>query len=183
MYMVKKHTLYLDMDGVVADWVGRVTEILGRRLTDPTVRYSESEWSRIRNHERIYSELQPISGSEDLVNIARRYRDELGWELLFLTAIPHLNDIPWVFWDKVVWVQRYFPDIAVHFGPHSADKWQHCREGDILVDDRSDNCAQWVRAGGIAVQVWDNDIDRACVLLQQDFDRRLSMVRIRELSR
>jgi 5'(3')-deoxyribonucleotidase len=67
---------------------------------------------------------------------------------MFLTAVPKGNDVPWAFYDKVVWVQNYFPDIPVMFGPFSKDKWQHCKPGDILIDDRKSNIAEWQAAGG-----------------------------------
>jgi hypothetical protein len=37
------------------------------------------------------------------------------------------------------------------FGPYSKDKHQHCRPGDILIDDRSSNIEEWQAAGGIAI--------------------------------
>ena len=58
-----------------------------------------------------------------------------------------------VFHDKFLWIQDYYPDIRVHFGPYSEDKQLHAKPGDILVDDRTSNCLQWRSAGGLAVQV------------------------------
>ena len=51
-------------------------------------------------------------------------------------------------WDKVCWAQEHFPGIPVFLGPYSQDKWQHCRPGDILIDDRTSNCTEWENAGG-----------------------------------
>jgi hypothetical protein len=61
--------------------------------------------------------------------------------------------VHWAFWDKILWAQERYPDIPVHFGPYSEDKQKHCVPGDILVDDRPDNCQSWRDAGGIAVRV------------------------------
>lgn len=145
------NTIYLDMDGVVADFQGAVNDIVGARQIQPHEHYSDEDWQQIRSHQRLFGSLRPLEGADQLVDQARMFRSQLGWNLLFLTAIPHTNDMPWVFWDKMQWVQRYWPDIAVHFGPHSHDKHLHCRPGDVLVDDRGDNCGQWRRAGGRAI--------------------------------
>jgi hypothetical protein len=64
------------------------------------------------------------------------------------------------------WVEEYFPDIPVHFGPYSEDKRDHCWPGDILVDDRSTNIAQWINAGGVGIQVKDRDVAAAIAQLR-----------------
>jgi PAS domain-containing protein len=155
-------TFYLDMDGVVADWDTAAEQFLGVPFRSKP-RYGEyrvtsQEWDRLRAQHRFYRDLPLMAQCEQLVNLARNYRDQLGWQLLFLTAVPHNNDQPWAFSDKVLWAQERFPDIAVHFGPHSTDKWRHCEPGDILVDDRGDNCAAWRAAGGTAFKVDDRDL-------------------------
>ena len=164
--------LYLDMDGVVADWRSNARRVLGSDSTDPRQRYSSEDWDRLRGLGRIFRDLPLMAGAEELVSVARWFRDDLGWELLFLTAIPHNNDVPWVFHDKIAWAHRYFPDIPVHFGPYSEDKWRHCSPGDILVDDRLDNCQQWRAAGGVAVKV-DLTLAGAVELLRTTYDLKL----------
>jgi 5'(3')-deoxyribonucleotidase len=164
----------LDMDGVVADWVTNAAAVIGYRLADPTSLYSDEEWNILRSDQHLFRDLPLMLRCEELVSLARQYRDILGWELTFLTAIPHNNDVPWAFHDKMMWAQEHFPDIPVHFGPHSYDKQHHCKSsGDILVDDRVDNCEQWVAAGGIAFKV-DLTLDSAIAELAADLNRRLS---------
>ena len=81
------------------------------------------------------------------------------------------NDMPWAQYDKVLWVQDHFPDIAVHFGPYSHDKQHHCRPGDILVDDRLTNCIEWRAVGGTAYHVANRDVIVAARALEQNFQR------------
>ena len=149
-------TIYLDMDGVVADWVSEVEKVIGYRLTDPSVKYPDVDWQKIRGHIRVFRDMPKMPQADEMVELARRFRDELGYQLLFLTAIPHYNDVHWAFWDKITWAQNRYPDIPVHFGPYSEDKQKHCIPGDILVDDRLDNCTQWQAAGGVAVRVTED---------------------------
>jgi hypothetical protein len=118
-----------------------------------------------------------MQGADQLVTIARKYRDTLGWELIFLTAIPHGNDMPWSFWDKFTWAQQHYPDIPVWFGPYSQDKHLRVRTpGDILVDDRLDNCSAWTGAGGLAFKVAQRSdaLVDVCDRLLEDYGRRLT---------
>jgi 5'(3')-deoxyribonucleotidase len=117
-----------------------------------------------------------MQDADRLVDIARQYRDNLGWELVFLTAIPHNNDMPWTFWDKVEWTRQYYPDIPVWFGPYSEDKHLRVRvAGDILVDDRLDNCTAWTGAGGLAFKVAQraDAVGEVCDKLLIDYSGRL----------
>ena len=179
----RQRTLYLDMDGVVADWRSNAISVIGYDCFDPSQRYSNVDWARLRADQHIFRNLSLMPRSEELVSLARQYRDVLGWELLFLTAIPHNNDVPWTFHDKMLWAHEQFPDIPVHFGPYSEDKHRHCQAGDILVDDRYDNCEQWSKAGGIAIKV-GLTLDTAIVELTQDLEyrsRELAGMQAREL--
>ena len=169
-----KRTLYLDMDGVVADWRANAVRVIGYDCFDPAQRYKDEDWALLRSDPHIFLNLPLMPRSDELVALARQYRDVLGWELLFLTAIPHNNDVPWTFHDKQVWASRHFPDIPVHFGPYSEDKQEHCGPNDILVDDRSDNCLQWRAAGGVAIRV-GRTLDTAIAELAELYAQELAV--------
>jgi hypothetical protein len=81
-----------------------------------------------------------------------------------------------------MWAQEHFPDIAVHFGPHSYEKQRHCKAGDILVDDRPDNCSQWRDAGGIAFKVNANDLGTVLDLIAQDLQHRVDLKNQRDIA-
>jgi 5'(3')-deoxyribonucleotidase len=143
-------TIYLDMDGVVADFDRAVQAILGGD-TRVDQRYPESEWAKLRGHQRIYQDLPLCVDANFLVNGVRALAKEQGLRVLFLTAVPKDNDFPWAFVDKIAWAQRYFPDIPVWFGPYSEDKQIRSRPDDVLIDDRVSNITQWRDQGGYAI--------------------------------
>jgi len=153
------------MDGVVADWDTAAEEYLGMKKKSEDGRWGEQQWHRIRTHERFFSQLPLMPRATELVDLAREFRSQ-GWRLLFLTAVPRNNDHPWSFYDKMLWTQKYFPDIPVHFGPYSEDKKDHCKKGDILVDDRSSNIEEWRHRGGIGIKVDDRDLAMAIETLR-----------------
>jgi 5'(3')-deoxyribonucleotidase len=159
-------TLYIDMDGVVADFNEFARQVLRPEKYNPTVaKWDKQEWSTLKDYPHLYRNLPKTAMADQLISLARQFRDQKGWDLYFLTAVPQKDDVPDAFYDKVCWVQDYYPDIAVRFGPHSYEKQKHCKPGDILVDDRISNCAEWTAAGGIAVRV-TRDYDSVLAQLQ-----------------
>lgn len=142
--------IYLDMDDVVADWMGYARAYLRMEWQQGEM-VPEKEWRRLKDDQRMYRHLPLKSGAIELVEWCKKYVEknpDVG--LYFLTAVPHNNDVPWAFYDKVLWAQDHFPDIPVFFGPYSHDKWIRCTPGDILIDDRRSNNEEWNRQGGRA---------------------------------
>ena len=142
-------TLYLDMDGVIADFDEYAARTLG--LPPSSGVYPDEAWYQLASNSRLYRDLIKTLYADQLVDECKDLANTKGYDLKFLTAVPKGNDVPWAFYDKVVWAQLYFPDIPVMFGPYSVDKWKHCQPGDILIDDRPSNIEQWRVAGGIAI--------------------------------
>lgn len=171
-------TFYLDMDGVCADFDTAAEQFLGiDPVRDPIrghYKLTESQWDILKTQSSFYRDLPLMDLSQSLVNLARCYRDQLGWNLLFLTAVPKDLDMPWAFWDKCLWAQTHWPDIPVMFGPLSRDKWRHCSQGDILVDDRPDNCLSWRAQGGLAFQVQGRSLDSVLSAIREDLSLRVS---------
>ena len=145
--------IYLDMDDVVADWMGYARRILNHPLPVGGVRLPANEWGRLKDNQRMYRDLEVREGANELVDWCREYVSNNGGGLYFLTAIPRNNDMPYAVQDKVHWANKYFPDIPVFIGPRSHEKVIRCTGYDsILIDDRLDNCSQWIDAGGRAFQ-------------------------------
>jgi 5'(3')-deoxyribonucleotidase len=154
-------TIYLDMDGVVADF----DEYAARTLGIPPSQgiYPNEVWYKLATNSRLYRDLVKTPYADKLVFQCSVIAKQQGYELKFLTAIPKGNDVPWAFYDKVIWAQKYFPGIPVMFGPFSKDKYIHCQPGDILIDDRTSNIEEWRVAGGLGI-------------LHRDFDDTLAQL-------
>lgn len=142
-------TLYLDIDGVVADFDEYAFRTLGVPPSGGI--YSNDIWQKLAENPRIYRDLKKTPEADLLVAECKKICQEYDYDLKFLTAVPKGNDVPWAFYDKMSWVLFHFPDIPVMFGPFSKDKHQHCRKGDILIDDRSSNVEEWTAAGGFGI--------------------------------
>lgn len=143
-------TLYLDMDGVVADFDEYAMRTLGVPPSGGI--YTDDIWKQLAANPRIYRELKKTPYADALVEYSRQFcKSNYQWELKFLTAVPKGNDVPWAFYDKMTWALFFFPDIPVMFGPFSKDKHRHCQPGDILIDDRRSNIEEWQAAGGMGI--------------------------------
>jgi 5'(3')-deoxyribonucleotidase len=147
------------MDGVVADFNEYAFRVHG---FGSEVEYPDNLWNQIARNPRLYRDLKKTPYADDLVNFCRTFAKDRNMELYFLTAVPKSNKLHWAFYDKVMWGQTYFPDVPVHFGPFSKDKQFHCKQGDILIDDRIQNIDEWNRVGGIGIlhDLYENTIFR-----------------------
>jgi len=143
-------TIYIDMDGVVADFNGFIGNVLGRsvRWTDRSI--TPEEWEVVASIDNVYYQLPLLKDATTLVGYCSQFKDEYRVE--FLTALPSKKLMPEVSDDKRKWVDKYFPGYKVNFGPYSTDKWKWCKPGDILIDDRSSNIIDWHEKGnGIGI--------------------------------
>jgi 5'(3')-deoxyribonucleotidase len=143
-------TIFLDMDGVVADFDAHASKLAGAdvKVND---KYPDSVWQRITADPHLYFNLPVCARADELVRTALILAHENDMDVKFLTAVPHGNDVPFAFYDKVKWVDIHFPGIPVWFGPYSHDKWLRAGQRNILVDDRRSNIDEWNQAGGIGI--------------------------------
>lgn len=140
--------LYLDLDGVLADFEGYGKKIVGFRPAERgLVKYNRPDWARISKNKRLYSELNVLPGALNFVFQCKQLSAAHNFDIRFLSAIPQDLPVNWAVWDKTQWVQKYFPGIPLFLGPYSRDKWKHCTPGDMLIDDRLDNIQDWKEKG------------------------------------
>jgi 5'(3')-deoxyribonucleotidase len=173
----QKFTLYLDMDGVLADFNARAAELLGAPpedilQTEKRGRWPKDQWCRLIEDQHFYRHLPKTQIADRVIDLALRFQDELGWTVRLLSAIPKDNDMPAAFHDKIDWFTELWPNAGfrVHFGPYSHDKHRQCTPGDILVDDRTSNCEEWRQAGGRAIQVLADSPEDALEQLERTFN-------------
>ena len=181
--MQTKPRLFLDMDGVLADFNSAARQLLGASRSEAehaekNGRWPADQWIEIAGQANFYRHLPKMPMADQMVELALKFRDNLDYEILILSAIPSGNDMPDAFHDKIDWIHEHYgaQGFRVRFGPYSHDKVRHCRTNqDILVDDRTSNCRDWRAAGGRAVQVQPGLYDQALAELELLF-RNLMVV-------
>lgn len=142
-------TIHCDMDGVLVDFDRFVRENLSAaaRTNDDVM------WAELHAIPNVYQLMKPTPYAAQLwiAILATKLPRKI------LTAIPRKTSMPTAEADKKAWVLQHQNSVfigeapEVFIGPHSKDKWRHCKPGDILIDDREDNCAAWETAGGFTV--------------------------------
>lgn len=148
MFNKNINKIYVDMDGVIADFDGYLYEHTGKPY-----REDSETWDFIKTVDNFYYKLSPTSYCLELWDAVNYITKNVE----ILTAIPRTTVIESAKQDKIDWVRKYLgPDIKVNFGPYSRDKKNWARENDILIDDRPSNIDEWNAAKGIGCLHFDS---------------------------
>ncbi len=161
--MIDRRIIYCDTDDVLVDKTGYIEANLPPGTKDnPAIM-----WPAIQAIPQFYRKLAPTAYARKLwAAIA-----DTGLHRKILTAVPRVTTMPDAEADKNFWVDHHRNKVfggerpEVLIGPHSKDKWKHARPGDLLVDDRIDNCVTWTTAGGVAIH-HQGDVHRTIAMLK-----------------
>ena len=135
--------LYLDCDGVLADFDSGATAILGLRPNTYEARHGIGRfWQRLAAAPDFYFGLPLMDDAMTLFEAVRHLHP------IILTGLPRGN---WAADQKVRWAALYFPGTRI-ITTLARDKRDHCREGDVLVDDQHKHRHLWEGAGGIFIR-------------------------------
>lgn len=134
-----KLRLFLDLDGVLADFDRGVKAVTGKRPEDLSMKVM---WRELSHHPDFFGTLEFMHDAQELWTFCAPH------EPVILTGLPLGS---WAPEQKRRWV-------AHMLGPHvrvitcmARDKHRHAGPGAVLVDDREKARAPWVAAGGIFI--------------------------------
>lgn len=134
--------LYLDCDGVLADFDRGATELLGMSPSAFQKRRGPGAfWRELARHPDFYGTL-PLMPDAVMLFDAVRHLDPV-----ILTGLPLGK---WAAPQKVRWAAEYFPGTKI-LTVMAVDKRNHAQQGDILVDDQLKHAHLWEAAGGIFI--------------------------------
>ena len=134
--------LFLDCDGVLADFDAGARDTLGMSPTAFEARYGKRAfWREIARTKDFYARL-PLMPDARMLFDAVKHLDPV-----ILTGLPLGN---WAAPQKVRWAEQHFPGTHI-ITCMARDKFRHMKGADVLVDDRADHRDKWEAAGGIFV--------------------------------
>ncbi|HYD26764.1 hypothetical protein [Brevundimonas sp.] len=134
--------IYLDCDGVLADFEGGAAAVLGMPPRRFEQRFGlQAFWARIASTPDFFDTLDLLPDAMDLYE-AVRHRDPV-----ILTGLPRGA---WAEPQKRRWAARHFPGVQV-ITTSSALKREHCHPGDALVDDTVKFRHLWEKEGGVFI--------------------------------
>ena len=154
--------LYLDCDGVLADFDAGAERILGMPPRAYQARHGAGPfWARLAQAPDFFGSLPLMRGATELFAAVRHLHP------VILTGLPRGN---WAAAQKVRWAARHFPRTRI-ITTLATDKRDHCAHGDVLVDDTLKYQHLWEGAGGIFVHY--RDVHQALHELSALFPLRL----------
>ena len=148
---VSKYKVYLDMDGVLADFDQRFRDISGMEPKEFEAKYgNKAFWNLIDEENKIsfWVGIKPMSGAADLVKAVKKYNYEL------LTS-PSAKKQSYL--GKILWVRNNSsllggkPRINFKKAKEKHQVKPELSKTDILVDDREDTIERWNAAGGTGI--------------------------------
>lgn len=152
---MKVEKIFLDMDGVLADFDRGVNEICG--ITAPSQNAKSHKpgeddemWDRIKQVGHFYDCLELMPGAKEMFDAIY---DKYGDKCEILTGIPKpRRGVTYAAEDKINWVRRLLSEnIKVNI-VFREEKPQFCTgEECILIDDMEKNIKEWNETGGTGI--------------------------------
>lgn len=135
--------LFLDMDGVLADFDKRAREIFGMEPhTFEETFGTKKFWSTLLTTEDLFNSFDPMPDAFDLWNATKHLNPTV------LTGVPRGD---WAAPQKRTWIARHLGEHVPVITCFARQKALHCKPGDVLVDDRPKFKDLWEKAGGTFV--------------------------------
>jgi len=145
-----KYKIYLDMDGVIADWAGYFENIFG-----VPVEYYDSQHGKEKrkadinqNSPEFYRNMPWTKDGKLLFNFVKEFPSEI------LSHAPEKETKV----GKLQWLKDKNIDMHPNLVDKRLDKAKYASPESILVDDREDNIQDFIDAGGIGI-LHTNSVD------------------------
>ncbi len=139
--------LFIDLDGVLADFDAHHEAIFGRTpkraLPNDNPNVYDVDWKAIRAVGDFYAEMPPMADHRVLWDHVKRH------DPIILTGIPDVGQVPDAAANKRAWVDRVLDTYVRVITCPSSEKWRYARPGDIIVDDWEKYQHRWIDAGGV----------------------------------
>ena len=169
MTKLKKPTVLLDCDGVLADFTSLALQFIENETGKLYKQEDIPHWEIFESlgYPELWSKFNLRAGDVGFCSGIKPYRQAMAGvkklrndcEILIVTA--PVDALPWMY-ERAHWLEEHF-DISRKKVIFAHEK-QHVR-GDMLVDDKPDNVFAWAKANpdGVAV-LWAHPYNRSVTL-------------------
>ena len=149
---ISAYTIYLDMDGVIADFDQRFLDLSGMTPDKYKDKYGMNQfWDFIdeENKIRFWAGIPVMSGAKKLIDYVSQY----DYEILTAPSIKKQSRL-----GKMIWLRKIHPNLfpntpKVNFKP-AKEKHQvktTLTKTDILIDDKASTVDTWNSSGGTGI--------------------------------
>lgn len=137
-----KPRLFLDCDGVLADFDRGVRDLLGTSPHQFIARHGNGTfWKRLAQANNFYASLPEMRDARQLFDAVQQLKPTI------LTGLPIGR---WAAPQKIEWAAEHFPGVPI-ITCMARDKHKHMHPGDVLVDDRENHRATYEAAGVVFI--------------------------------
>jgi len=157
MSVTKIQHLYLDMDGVIADFYTLLSEW-----------FKVDHWKEIKTREEILERLKgssffseiPVFDNTYLILDIVDYYSKGNWSIL---STPLEGDFENSVKHKNIWLDKVLEQAGIEpRSPHierfySHKKWEYALPNTVLIDDRPQNINDFIKAGGLGIRFQANE--------------------------
>ena len=138
----KPPRLFLDADGVLADFDLGVRRLLGMRPKEFIAKHGRGTfWKRLAKAGNFYGSLPEMPDARLLFDAVKHLQPTI------LTGLPMGN---WAAAQKIEWAAEHFPGVPI-ITCMARDKHKHMHPGDVLVDDREKHRQAYEAAGVVFI--------------------------------
>lgn len=152
--------IYLDMDGVIANWTKGVAVATGAyypqgRILKPYELDNQLQRYQIEkamSSQDFWENLEKFQWADTLVEIVNSICPT--WRFLTKANVGANS-----YGGKAVWIDKYYPQHRDRLVICRGAKTFACKPGDILIDDHPSNIQAWNLAGGRGFTWWERADD------------------------
>ena len=148
MQKPKISCIYLDMDGVIADFTKRYKELY---RMEPREAEKKKEFNKFFDEfieTRQFETLDLMPGAMDGLVFLRKHLTIPTQILSSTTNEARYDEISK---QKLIWLQTHGVTFTPNFVPGKRHKWKFARPDTIIIDDTESVINQWREAGGIGI--------------------------------
>jgi hypothetical protein len=146
--MPKISCIYLDMDGVIADFVKRYKELYHM---EPREAEKKKEFNKFFDEfiaTGQFATLDLMPGAIDGLTYLRKHLT-IPTQILSSTANEARYDE--ISKQKMIWLQTHGITFTPNFVPGKRHKWKFAKPDTIIIDDTQSVIDDWRKAGGIGI--------------------------------
>lgn len=142
LFVIK--TIYLDMDGVIADFDKGYNAIYGVFCRDDPVK---SHWTEaVKNG--IFESLELMPGAQGMID----YIFTLGLNVEILSSVSNRGDGPDVARQKEAWLNKHgLGELKRNFTPNKKSKGKYANQHSLLIDDSQECYDAFTNGGGYSI--------------------------------